>query len=145
MSAVKAAISSCSVRVSPVAGPPGLISRSAAASSPVTAAGRPGGRTPPAARASARLGRGQSSVSWPPKTSEASGGRPASANAGVSVTSPVGGCRPAVIAAQPATTVVATEPRAPISQTPTRCRGTEGMSDADRGSLLVEHVVSEAP
>ncbi|CAM5470552.1 hypothetical protein STENM223S_08252 [Streptomyces tendae] len=54
----------------------------------------------------------------PAEASEASGGRPLAAKSGVSVTMPAGGCSPAATAAHPATAVVATDPRAPISQTP---------------------------
>src|SRR5690606_7160248 len=123
----------------PGGGPPGRISRSAVRSSAWTAAGRPWGRTPPAARCSARLGSGQSTVSWPPKTREDSGGRPQSAKSAVSVTMPVGGWRPAATAAQPVTAVVATEPRAPMSQTPKRAAGggVGRNGSADMGSLLV--------
>ncbi len=48
------------------------------------------------------------------------GGQPAAGEGGVSVTMPVGGWRPAAMAAQPAVAVVATEPRAPMNQTPVR-------------------------
>lgn len=48
------------------------------------------------------------------------GGQSAVGEGGVSVTMPVGGCRPAAMAAQPAVAVVATEPRAPMNQTPVR-------------------------
>src|SRR5690606_8717434 len=125
--------------VAPGGGPPGRISRSAARSSACTAVGRPWGRTPPAARCSARLGSGQSTVSWPPKTREDSGGRPQSAKSAVSVTMPVGGWSPAATAAQPVMAVVATDPRAPMSQTPKRAAGggVGRNGSADMGSLLV--------
>ncbi|BFO17124.1 hypothetical protein SHKM778_35120 [Streptomyces sp. KM77-8] len=51
------------------------------------------------------------------------GGETGRGEGAVSVTMPVGGWSPAATAAQPAIAVVATEPRAPMSQTPKRGRG----------------------
>lgn len=59
-------------------------------------------------------------VSCPPKTREVSAGSPLPANGAVSVTMPAAGWSPAATAAQPAVAVVATEPRAPMNQTPVR-------------------------
>lgn len=81
-------------------------------------------------------------MSCPPKTSEDSAGSPLPEKADVSVSMPVGGCSPAARAAHPATTVVATEPRAPISQTPT---GARGGRDADMGSLLSDAEPEQSP
>lgn len=128
-SAAKVVMSSSSLRVSPGSGPPGRIPASAAASSECTADGSPCGSTPPAASASARFGSGQPAVSCPPKTSEVSGGSPLPVKGGVSVTMPAAGWNPAATAAHPAVAVVATEPRAPMNQTPVRTAG------ADTGCL----------
>ncbi len=51
------------------------------------------------------------------------GRQPGVGEGGVSVTMPVGGWRPAAMAAHPAVAVVATEPRAPMNQTPVRWPG----------------------
>ncbi|MFF4352477.1 hypothetical protein [Streptomyces sp. NPDC001530] len=56
------------------------------------------------------------------------------------MTIPTAGCRPQATAAHPATTVVATEPRAPISQIPVR--GTAGVDvDVD---VDVDGVIASA-
>lgn len=71
-------------------------------------------------------------MSWPPKTRDGSGGSAAAAKGAVSLTMPVAGWSPAVTAAHPATAVVATEPRAPMSHTPVR--GGDWLSDAGAGA-----------
>ena len=89
-------------------------------------------------------------TSWPPKTSSSSAGRPASTNGSFSVTRPIGGARPATTAPAPATVVVATEPRAPSSQTPTRAASLCGASltrasDGQRKAVVLSSVAMFPP
>ena len=98
---------------------PGRCSASTAASARRARGTSPCGITPSSTSRAARRPSGVSTTSWPPKTRSASSGRPASAN-GVGHRDEAGRRRePGDDRAAPVTVVVATEPRAPTSQTPT--------------------------